>query len=60
MVRFTLGFDTTLRAEIDNYVGAQAIVQQIPNPSGDITTGGLGEPKFYVNETAFTGPWGYV
>ncbi|GAW05591.1 glycoside hydrolase family 15 protein [Lentinula edodes] len=56
--QFTLGFDTTLRGEIDNYVGAQAIVQQISNPSGDITTGGLGEPKFYVNETAFTGPWG--
>ncbi|KAJ4483733.1 glucoamylase [Lentinula aciculospora] len=56
--QFTLGIDTTLRGEIDNYVGAQAIVQRISNPSGDITTGGLGEPKFYVNETAFTGSWG--
>ncbi|KIK68980.1 carbohydrate-binding module family 20 protein [Collybiopsis luxurians FD-317 M1] len=56
--QYTLGLDTSLRGEIDNYVTAQAIVQRISNPSGDITTGGLGEPKFYINETAFTGPWG--
>ncbi|KAH7876779.1 glucoamylase [Lentinula edodes] len=56
--QFTLGLDTTLRSEIDNYVGAQAIIQQVSNPSGTITTGGLGEPKFNIDETAFTGAWG--
>ncbi|KIK68981.1 carbohydrate-binding module family 20 protein [Collybiopsis luxurians FD-317 M1] len=58
--QYTLGLDTSLRGEIDNYVAAQAIIQQISNPSGEITSGGLGEPKFYINETAFTDPWGYV
>ncbi|KAF8635222.1 hypothetical protein AX17_003997 [Amanita inopinata Kibby_2008] len=56
--QFTLGLDTTLRYEIDNYVGAQAIIQQLNDPSGGPTTGGLGEPKFNIDETAFTGPWG--
>lgn len=41
--RFTLGIDTSTRAQIDNYVGAQAIIQNIDNPSGGLTTGGLGE-----------------
>ncbi|KAF5388835.1 hypothetical protein D9757_005602 [Collybiopsis confluens] len=55
--QYTLGLDKSLRAQIDNYVAAQAIVQQISNPSGDISTGGLGEPKFYINQTGFFGPW---
>ncbi|KAJ4483734.1 glucoamylase [Lentinula aciculospora] len=54
--QYTLGLDSTLRGEIDNYVGAQAIIQQVSNPSGTITTGG--EPKFNIDETAFTGAWG--
>ena len=57
--RYTLGIDTSLRPTIDNYVGAQQIVQQLSNPSGTVSTGGLGEPKFNIDETAFTGPWGY-
>ncbi|KAF9070778.1 glucoamylase [Rhodocollybia butyracea] len=56
--QFALGIDTTTRGEIDDYVASQVIVQQIPNPSGDLASGGLGEPKFNINETAFTGPWG--
>ncbi|KAK2461229.1 hypothetical protein APHAL10511_006756 [Amanita phalloides] len=56
--QYTLGLDTSLRSNIDNYAGAQSILQQVTNPSGDIYTGGLGEPKFYINETAFMGPWG--
>ncbi|TFK62257.1 glucoamylase [Pluteus cervinus] len=55
---FTSGRDTTLRSQIDNYVGSTQQIQQIPNPSGTVTTGGLGEPKFNINETAFTEPWG--
>ncbi|ESK93679.1 glucoamylase [Moniliophthora roreri MCA 2997] len=54
----TLGRDATLRSQIDNFVASQARIQQISNPSGTITTGGLGEPKFNVDETAFTGAWG--
>jgi glucoamylase len=54
----TLGSDTSLRGLLDDFVGAETIIQQIPNPSGTVSTGGLGEPKLYVNETAFTGSWG--
>ncbi|KAI6016242.1 glycoside hydrolase family 15 protein [Pisolithus marmoratus] len=43
---------------IDMFVTAEANIQQVPNPSGNVTTGGLGEPKFLINETAFTGAWG--
>ncbi|KAE9408658.1 glucoamylase [Gymnopus androsaceus JB14] len=55
--QYTLGIDTDadLRTEIDNYVAAQAILQQITDPSGTLTTGGLGEPKFYINLTQFVG-----
>lgn len=40
------------------FVQAEAAIQQVTNPSGSVSTGGLGEPKFYINETAFTGAWG--
>ncbi|QIW96004.1 hypothetical protein AMS68_001522 [Peltaster fructicola] len=43
---------------IQDYISAQAHLQTVSNPSGSLCTGGLAEPKFYVNETAFTGPWG--
>lgn len=56
--QYTLGLDTNLRPYIDNYVGAQEILQQVSNPSGSVSTGGLGEPKFNIDESAFTGPWG--
>ncbi|KAI9694322.1 MAG: hypothetical protein M1820_009011 [Bogoriella megaspora] len=50
--------NAALQSTIDNYVRAQAAIQQMSNPSGGPTTGGLGEPKFNVDETAFTGSWG--
>ncbi|KAF5388878.1 hypothetical protein D9757_005599 [Collybiopsis confluens] len=53
--QFTLGIDTSTRGQIDNYVAAQAILQQVSNPSGSFTTGGLGEPKFNLDISAFTG-----
>ncbi|KAF9453974.1 carbohydrate-binding module family 20 protein [Macrolepiota fuliginosa MF-IS2] len=56
--QFTLGLDTSLRGQVDNFVASQEIIQQISNPSGTISTGGLGEPKFNIDETAFTGAWG--
>lgn len=60
MSRYTHGVDDSLRSYIDDFVGTNAILQQTPNPSGEINTGGLGEPKFHINRTAFTGSWGCV
>ena len=50
--------DASLQIDIENYIAAQAELQTVCNPSGCLSTGGLGEPKFNVNETAFTGSWG--
>ena len=56
--QFTTGADTTLRSLIDLFVTAESNLQSVSNPSGSITTGGLGEPKFMIDGTAFTGSWG--
>ncbi|EIW63814.1 glucoamylase [Trametes versicolor FP-101664 SS1] len=56
--QFTSGEDTTLRGLIDSFTSSQAILQQVSNPSGTVSTGGLGEPKFNIDETAFTDAWG--
>ncbi|KAI0042277.1 carbohydrate-binding module family 20 protein [Auriscalpium vulgare] len=56
--QYTLGTDSSLRGQIDNFINAESIIQQVSNPSGTISTGGLGEPKFNIDETAFTGSWG--
>lgn len=40
------------------YISAQAQLQLVHNPSGDLETGGLSEPKFHTDLTAFTGSWG--
>ncbi|TDL22186.1 glycoside hydrolase family 15 protein [Rickenella mellea] len=50
--------DAILRQHIDNFIGAQAVIQNLASPSGGLFTGGLGEPKFNVDLTAFHGPWG--
>ena len=50
--------DTALQSHIQDYIGAQAVLQTVCNPSGCLSTGGLGEPKFNVDETEFTGAWG--
>jgi glucoamylase len=55
--RFIAG-DTSLQQKIDDYVSAQAQLQGLTNPSGGPDSGGLGEPKYQVDKTAFTGPWG--
>lgn len=47
-----------LESQIQNYISAQAYLQTVSNPSGSLCNGGLGEPKFNVDETAFTGSWG--
>ena len=77
--QYVSGQDTTLLGLINSYITSQAAIQQVSNPSGTITTGGLGvsplhlaictveliiryphqgEPKFNIDETAFTGAWG--
>lgn len=56
--RYTLGEDTSLRTTIDHYVSSQSILQQVSNPSGTVSTGGLGEAKYHIDLTAFTGGWG--
>ncbi|KAJ6508411.1 glycoside hydrolase family 15 protein [Mycena sanguinolenta] len=56
--QFTTGQDTTLLGQIQNFITAETNLQQVSNPSGTLSTGGLGEPKFNVNGTAFTGAWG--
>ena len=48
-----------LQATIEDYIGAQAVIQTLINLSGTLEDGsGLGEPKFEINETAFKGSWG--
>ncbi|KAI0755207.1 glucoamylase [Daedaleopsis nitida] len=56
--QFTTGEDDSLRTHIDQYTAAQIALQQVSNPSGTVSTGGLAEPKFNIDGTAFTGPWG--
>ncbi|KZT67263.1 carbohydrate-binding module family 20 protein [Daedalea quercina L-15889] len=56
--QYVNGQDDTLGTLIDEFTQAEAILQQVDNPSGSVSTGGLGEPKFNINETAFTGAWG--
>ena len=44
---------------IQDYILAQARLQTVDNLSGTFASGsGLGEPKYYTNETAFLGDWG--
>ncbi|CAL5871099.1 uncharacterized protein PFLUO_LOCUS5345 [Penicillium psychrofluorescens] len=54
-----LAGDTSLETTIHQYITAQATLQSVSNPSGDLSNGaGLGEPKFNTDMTAFTGAWG--
>lgn len=48
----------SLEPLIQQYISAQANLQQVNNPSGGLCSGGLAEPKFEVNLTPFTGAWG--
>ncbi|KAF8798899.1 glycoside hydrolase family 15 protein [Phlegmacium glaucopus] len=56
--QFTTGEDTSLRTLIDQFFVAESKLQQVSNPSGTVSTGGLGEPKFNIDLSAFTDPWG--
>ena len=50
--------DTALKPIIEDYIVAQAKLQVVSNPSGALSSGGLAEPKFNADGTAFTGAWG--
>jgi hypothetical protein len=50
--------DTSLLTVIEEYISSQAYLQTVSNPSGSLSTGGLGEPKFNIDESAYTGSWG--
>ncbi|KAG8985503.1 hypothetical protein FRB90_004655 [Tulasnella sp. 427] len=56
--QFTAGYDSSLRTGIQNWIASEARLQQVSNPSGTVSSGGLGEPKFNIDESAFTGGWG--
>ncbi|KAJ7069509.1 glucoamylase [Mycena amicta] len=56
--QFVSGADTTLLGQIQNFVASQKIIQQVSNPSGTVSSGGLGEPHYNIDETAFTAAWG--
>ncbi|TFK24931.1 glucoamylase [Coprinopsis marcescibilis] len=58
VAQFTRGEDPSLRKNIDDFVASQAQLQTVSNPSGTISTGGLGEPKFNIDLTQYTGAWG--
>jgi len=52
------GEDVSLRGKIDQFFESQKRIQQVSNPSGTVFTGGLAEPKFHIDESAFAGCWG--
>jgi glucoamylase len=55
--QYTSERDSSLQGQITNFTIAEAELQQRSNPSGNVSTGGLGEPKFNIDETAYTGSW---
>ncbi|CED83661.1 glucoamylase [Phaffia rhodozyma] len=50
--------DPSLEPLIREYIHAQGNLQLLSNPSGTFLDGGLGEPKFEVDGTAFHNSWG--
>lgn len=56
--RFIDSGDEDLEPLIQAYITGQAALQGVSNPSGELDTGGLGEPKFNVDSSAFTEEWG--
>ncbi|KDQ16681.1 carbohydrate-binding module family 20 protein [Botryobasidium botryosum FD-172 SS1] len=56
--QYIQGRDNSLLTGITNWVASGLRLQQVSNPSGTVSSGGLGEPKFNRDETPFTGGWG--
>jgi glucoamylase len=56
---FSTNYDGNLQGKIEDYVASQARLQGASNPSGSLSDGsGLGEPKFNVDLSPYTGAWG--
>ncbi|KAM0338256.1 hypothetical protein ACHAPU_011381 [Fusarium lateritium] len=54
--RFINQYDAGLQNKIQQYIASQAKLQGVSNPSGSLSDGsGLGEAKFLVNLSPFTG-----
>lgn len=49
---------SSIERRVRDFVTMNARLQQLPNRSGDISSGGLGEPKFNVDGSAFNASWG--
>ncbi|SPO05379.1 related to glucoamylase precursor [Cephalotrichum gorgonifer] len=56
--RFIDTGDAELETLIRSFITGQAALQGVENPSGGLATGGLAEPKFHVDMSAFTEAWG--
>lgn len=55
---FIVTYDSSLQIQIQNYITAQAKLQTVSTPSGGLSSGGLAEPKYNADGSAFTGAWG--
>lgn len=52
-------YSPSVQAKIQNYIIGQAKIQGVSNPSGSLSDGnGLGEAKYKVDGSAYTGGWG--
>ncbi|CCG83056.1 Probable glucoamylase [Taphrina deformans PYCC 5710] len=49
--------DSSLEPFIKAYIDNERKLQRLDTLSGNFTSGGLGEPKFYVNSTSFDDHW---
>ncbi|KAL6914173.1 hypothetical protein FSST1_011933 [Fusarium sambucinum] len=57
--RFINQYDAGLQKKIQQYIASQAKLQGVSNPSGSLSDGsGLGEAKYEVDLSPFTGGWG--
>ncbi|TGZ81816.1 putative glucoamylase [Ascodesmis nigricans] len=50
--------NTSMETLLEQYIDHQAGLQRLETRSGGYTSGGLGEPKFYVDGSAFNENWG--
>ena len=56
--RYISGRDSGSAPLINDWVASMAKIQQVENLSSGVSTGGLGEPKFNIDEKAYIEDWG--
>ncbi len=55
------GYSEALQEQIEHYVNAQAEIQKVVSPSGNLESGsGLGEPKYHVDGRPTWADWGLL